>query len=527
MGLMKKKILSIIVIMITILLGSTNVNALEIKNEEIRVGLKEYYSNAKSIHVNNKKLKMGYMINNKFVEEHIFTSNNGFTYEPTKCYYLVSKKAYESYDEINVLINKLKKQSYKVYAGTENKGKWKIYIEVEDKNRAKIILGKVNKDKTNVFIIVNDNGYRTKMNYSGKSIIMENIQQHPQFLPINNKSDINSFDLGKRHYRGRLEFGRYNEIGISAVNIISLKFYLYSVLPSEMPSDWPLEALKAQAVTARNYAIYYTKISPKYKDKPYPICDTTKSQVYKGLLEEGDKTNKAVDETSNELIYYNNKIVPVYYFSSSGGHTENSENVWTNKLPYLKGVPDIYELDPKIEPWIKSITSNEIKKILLAHDINIGNILDVNPVKYTESKRVMNLKIKGTNGEYILQKENIKSWLGLYSRKFTVVNKAYKPRNNINVRGENLCKKNIDNIYTINSTNKTKKLKLNDQLIILSKNNIDNVPLINGEKNVFVFAGQGSGHGVGMSQSGAKGMAHEGFTYKDILKYYYRGVKIY
>lgn len=529
---MKKVLLWVNLIVVTMVMvcGSNNIYAEGNEVKELRVGLKQYFENVESIHANNKSLVMGYIINEEFMPEKIFMSNSGYTFKPTKDCYLISKETFQTYDQADVSVTTLRSQGYKAHVGTAASGIWKVYIQAANSNEANNILSKVNGKNNLSFEIVSDNGYRTMMEQSeGYPLIIENTYQHPQFGSLDIDLGAAVIDLGKRKYRGRLEFGRYNDIGITAINVVPMNYYLYSVLPSEMIVYWPIEALKAQAVAARNYAVYYSQVVNKYPNKPYDLCDTTSSQVYKGFSLEDTNTNQAVNETANQLIYYRDKIIPAYFFSTSGGHTENSENVWSGTVPYLKGVPDIYELEPEKKPWIKELTANEIKEKLASYEVNIGNIIDVIPLGYTDAKRVLSLKLVGTNGEHIIKKETIRTWLGLKSRKFTLVKQNYAPQKTFTVvgAGSSVKVENANKLYVTDTFGNGQSLLANkDNLIILSKYNIDNVPVITGKANKYIFVGQGWGHGVGMSQSGAKGMALEGFTYKEILEYYYKDVEV-
>ena len=103
---------------------------------------------------------------------------------------------------------------------------------------------------------------------------------------------------------------------------------------------------------------------------PYKICDTTSSQVYKGYGAEKSSTNEAVDETKGVLVYYNGSPVRTYYSSTSGGSTENVEDVWGTPYGYLRQVSDIYELEPELDPWIITLKANEIEKLMNENGIN-------------------------------------------------------------------------------------------------------------------------------------------------------------
>lgn len=143
----------------------------------------------------------------------------------------------------------------------------------------------------------------------------------------------------RRWYRG--EFIIENRGGeLVVVNNIPLEEYMLGVVPSEMPSKWNYEALKAQAIAARSYAIANRG---KRASRGYDLKDTPEDQAYGGASAETATTNSAVMETKGIVITYNRKVIPAYYSASAGGHTVNAGAVWNKDLPYLKSVPSFDE----------------------------------------------------------------------------------------------------------------------------------------------------------------------------------------
>ena len=125
------------------------------------------------------------------------------------------------------------------------------------------------------------------------------------------------------HYRGTLEIRKESGTALTVVNSLPLEQYLYGVIPREMPAGWAPEALKAQAIAARTYALY-TKSSGKYQSLGYDLVATDESQVYGGVDGEDPRSNAAVDQTKSQVALYNGKIIAAYFHASSGGYTENS-----------------------------------------------------------------------------------------------------------------------------------------------------------------------------------------------------------
>ncbi len=246
-------------------------------------------------------------------------------------------------------------------------------------------------------------------------------------------------------------------------SIIEVNFdeYLYGVVSNEMGTSYKegeevkevgIEALKAQAVASRTYALYNMQNS-KYED--YDMTCTTTDQVYKsGTVK--DIVKEAVDSTSGQVITYDGEIISAFFFSTSGGHTEAPENIWSSSLPYLVGVEDTYE--PYIEgksEWEARISKNKFGTMEI-----LGK---------SENGRVTKMKI----GNEIYTNNNIRTKLGSSLVKSTWFEMSF-----------------------------------------------------DSNTNEYVLSGKGYGHGVGMSQYGAMGMAENGFDYIEILNWYYKDIEI-
>ena len=276
--------------------------------------------------------------------------------------------------------------------------------------------------------------------------------------------------VGGKRYSGLINIKNLKN-KILVVNILGIEKYLTSVVGSEMPHKWPLEALKAQAIASRTYAL------KKTGNDLYDIDSTQKDQVYNGLESNTYKTSKAVKYTRSLVITHKNKLINALFHSSSGGITENSEDVWSNKYPYLVSVRDFDQKNPKMH-W-KKIFSNKELQILFP---KIGGIKEIEILDITKTGRVKNIKLIGNYGSLDLSGRNLRKKMGLQSTLF-----RFK-------------------FITVN-TNK-------------EKNNIKNL------NKSLMISGMGAGHGVGMSQWGAKYLAMRGYKAKDILGYYYKGIQI-
>lgn len=332
--------------------------------------------------------------------------------------------------------------------------------------------------------------------------------------------DIKYLEYNNRKYRGAFILRRLSDKNITIVNDVNFEEYLYGVVPSESPSSWPMEALKAQAVAARNFAVLNISKHSKYG---FDLCDTQDCQVYKGLSQETDATNQAVNQTENKLIYYNDKPINAFYHSSSGGHTENSENIFSSPLPYIIGVDDQFSLGNKNDSWIKSFDKEYIKNKMINSKLDVGDILDIIPIETSEFGRVIKVEIKGTKSSEILQKEKIRYVLGSTDLKSI----WYSLRTDADI-----CV--LDSVKGTSEVKRVSGMYVASASGVKNVNAIDNIKISNGYRtdeynkipNNYIFYGRGFGHGLGMSQYGAKGMAEAGYDYKQILEYYYKGTKV-
>ena len=250
---------------------------------------------------------------------------------------------------------------------------------------------------------------------------------------------------------------------------VPLEDYVVGVLAGEMPIEFEMEALKAQAVAARSYVL---KKMSYNKEKEYDVVDTIMNQVYldndylkktwgKDYVKKINKLKTAVIETNYQYVDYNGNIADTMFFSTSVGETENSEEVFSNKVPYLKSVSSTWD---EISPVYKLNYQFKLSEFLSKLDLPYSNFVKLEVIDSTSTGRVKKIKIneKTFDGSVVVTK------LKLKSNHFTI-------------------KQNGD---TINITTK------------------------------------GYGHGVGMSQYGAQGMALNGYSYEEILMHYYQGTSI-
>jgi len=314
-------------------------------------------------------------------------------------------------------------------------------------------------------------GLTLKNEKNRKILYFDKNKQKKYDLKSNQKFQVSSSDgrgiwVGQKRFAGKLNlFVLDSEILV--VNVLGIEKYLSSVVGSEMPTKWPIEALKAQAIASRTYAL-------KQKgNNLFDIDSTQNNQVYNGLESRTYKTIRAVKSTRSLVLTYKNKLINALFHSSSGGMTENSQDVWKNKYPYLSSVKDFDKNNPKFR-WQKKISSNELIDLFP----KIGGLKNIEILDITSTGRVKNVKLIGGNGSDQISGVVLRKRLGLKSNfvRFKFVEEEF------------------NNKFPI-------------------------------KKGLIVF-GQGSGHGVGMSQWGAKYLASRGQKAERILKHFYRGVQI-
>ena len=270
-------------------------------------------------------------------------------------------------------------------------------------------------------------------------------------------------------YRGYITL--FKKAGMTVVNNVLIEDYLYGVVPKEMPASWRSEALRAQSVAARTFAL---KNRGRHRADGYDLCNTPECQVYEGMNAEAKASTDAVDATHGEVLFYQGEIADALFHTDSGGMTESSEIVWGSYVPYLRAVP---EARAQTLPWNRSITSALFVQKIESTGRKIGNLKEIKLSRLqigngkgdrSHAGRVLTMRIIGDKGNVVLGGNKIRSLFALPSTLF-------------NVRMQ---------------------------------------------KSTVEFNGYGSGHGLGMSQWGAEAFAERGKNYKEILRYYYTGVSV-
>lgn len=275
--------------------------------------------------------------------------------------------------------------------------------------------------------------------------------------------------IGIRPYRGLLELRRTPSGRLTIINEVDLEEYLYGVLKMEVDPQWPADALKAQAVAARTLALQSMN---RFATEGYDVRATTDTQVYGGISAEDPHTTAAVEDTRGEIMTYQGTPIFAAYHSDSGGYTENSEFVWGGRYPYLQAVPDPYSTGAPNHEWIVRMDLPAFEERLRKAGRPVNGITGIEIVEVTPSGRVGLVRITGAHGVLTIKGTDLRAILGTDLLRST--------------------------LFIVRTTP-------------------DEQPLVE-------FLGRGSGHGVGLSQWGARGMAGAGQTYQKILSYYYSGI---
>lgn len=503
--------------------------------EEIRVGLKSKYANKQSITLYNTEVAAGYCNGQTYIAEIVLSAEDGITVTPERSSFFSVEGSYRI-AEAEEMAKKLTDAGVKAYAVMVSAGTSEVYLPVSengDTEQQAIMACKKAASFCGVSLknAVRESLYLVRIEAGDRVLFADGAKgDYPQFAATEKNEDgIYAINLGNRSYRGRIEIGRYGgKTAVTAVNVVLLEEYLYSVVPCEMPASWHMEALKAQAVCSRSYALvkagYRAETDLK---RGYRIDDTQQSQVYGGIFYEQEKSTAAVIATAAQTLCYENRTIAGYYFAASGGQTENVEDVWGISLPYLKGKEDVYETNPSEKPWLVTLAAEELEKLLAAGGKRVGSIQKITQKVVTASGRVYRLGITGTLGSVELDTSALRTVLQLPSTKFRVFGSDSVP-DAVTVQGADGTKETtIHECYVLDGNGQVQSAAgLAEQYVVISADNMTNFPATSPEEGEYLFAGMGAGHGVGMSQSGAFGMAEKGFTYIEILEHYFTDISV-
>jgi stage II sporulation protein D len=340
-------------------------------------------------------------------------------------------------------------------------------------------------------------------------------------------------------YYGGFEYCRRTGGDLTVINYVDLEDYVAGVLPYEMSASWPIETLKAGAIAARTYVCSSTS----HTALGFDVCATTDCQVYHGVYTGVSASNvtKAAKETAGECIYYNGQLIDAVYHSADGGATESSLNTWGTDHAYLVGKVDPYEtqITHPSSSWSYEITGDEMAEMLQDLGYACQTIVKVEITEYTAMGNVNAIVLTDAAGEtFRFTKDNVRVFQNIpgvtyFSRRFTVTapgetSTASSGSGSYSVQGGEGTTK-TDTLYALTEDGVTEVTT--GTITALTGSGTATVGGGNGStttnhSDAWLFTGSGYGHNVGMSQYGAYAMGLQGFTYEEILQFYYTGVTI-
>ncbi|PJZ68244.1 stage II sporulation protein [Leptospira perolatii] len=282
--------------------------------------------------------------------------------------------------------------------------------------------------------------------------------------PIRFSSENPGLEYKGKKYRGEIVLVPENSGSVLVLNRVPIEEYLYSVVPSEVPAGWPEEALKAQAICSRTYAV--REMIAK-KESSFDVEATVNSQAYGGMQKENPRTTSAVKDTQGVLAVYEGDPIHTFFHSNSGGKTETPENLWGGKrLPYLNSVSSEFDNSGEQFLWKSNLSQDQIDQSLSS--LGVGSVQSVQVLSRTPSGRVDLVEIIGSESSTKMKGKEFRNLMGA----------------------------------------SIKSLRFG----------------IKRDSDGFLVKGMGSGHGVGLSQWGSYGMAKQNYTYAEILRHYYQGI---
>lgn len=323
-------------------------------------------------------------------------------------------------------------------------------------------------------------------------------------------------------YYGGFEYRRASGNDITVVNVVSMDDYLKGVIPYEMSPSWPVEALKVQALCAKSYAV--TCIG-KHNSQGFDLCNTTDCQVYYGTKTATDNSDSAVEAVSGLYVLYNGEVAETYYHASSGGWTEDALNVWGTDIPYLKAVEDTYLTE--LRPYSFSVTLDEVTDILRGKGYDVADITDFYVSEFTPAGNVREITFVQSNGQtLVFSGERARTCLNTSSSSKRINSHRYTVSTDARLYVNGTAPdKAIGQYYAIGGDGRTAPIS-GSGLYAVTGSGTSPVDVSGTGSGQYVISGTGSGHNVGMSQCGARDMAHQGFTYDEIIQFYFTGVQV-
>jgi stage II sporulation protein D len=376
-------------------------------------------------------------------------------------------------------------------------------------------------------------------------------------LPVN-ASGKSPLTFGQTTYRGSLRLAP-SKAGVTVINVVGVEDYLRGVLKMEVNPQWPFETLKAQAIIARTYALKHVG---RHGDQGFDLCATQHCQVYRGVNAEDPRSDKAIAATKGSVLTYKGALALTPYHSDSGGVTADVSSVWGGNCEYLQAREEPFASESPYTSWESSFSERELADAIQSLGVNVGRIVSLTPENKDPRGRVPRLLVEGTTGKASISTHQLRMALGptvLRSTVFEISGSsqgsaissatpiAPTPQETSPTETERSTNRSLasgeDLVITLTQEGAFSTEELMDMLLHPEKRQdyvqkalarstrpsrpsvpLPATPVAPGQ--TFHFRGRGWGHGVGLSQWGAKSMAEKGWTCEQILDHYYPGTSV-
>lgn len=313
------------------------------------------------------------------------------------------------------------------------------------------------------------------------------------------------------------------------INVVELSDYVKGVIPYEMSPSWPIEALKAQALCAKSYSLNSLH---KHASKGFDLCNTTDCQVYYGTNNSTSVSDAAVDAVEGLFVLYQGEVCQTYYHASSGGYTEDAGNIWGKDIPYLKAVEDTYL--ESYRPFSYTLTLDDITWILTEKGYISQRVTDLYVSKYSPVGNVLALTAVLADGSTkTFTGDRARTALNSQTKGISIGSHRYTVNGGSGDRSVSIngTQVSLDGLYVQGDGRKAQKLDLKETVYALTASGLEQVTITEPQQTMvssgtYVISGTGSGHNIGLSQEGARAMANLGFTYEEIIRFYFTGVTV-
>ena len=341
--------------------------------------------------------------------------------------------------------------------------------------------------------------------------------------PLRFRTDDGFLTFNGKAFKGSLEIAADDEGDMIVVNEVATADYLASVVGAEVPSTWEPEALAAQAIAARTYLL--TRLR---RHRAYDLEGDVRDQEYGGTGTESEATIRAVRRTAGIVATFRGAPIEALYSANAGGVTEDSENVYQNALPYLRSVPSPADEIAKNSSWgstswewTRELTVAQLRDHLAVRGFDVGPPERIELTQVSATGRVLRARVVGAAGTRDIGKDQSRYYFGLRSALFTV---ERLPGGGL----ESVGLIDIQRQRTLEGLGAERQGAVYRRVIGPDRetNELRSVGTVYRLPDRFVFRGRGFGHGVGMSQWGAQGMALGGASAEQILTHYYRGIAL-